>query len=83
MVIDFLLNMMKTLMQSIIATRPAWSWSLPSSISDAIGYLRQFDTILPVTEIMTCCGLSATLFAVMNGWKYIIKVVDYIADVIP
>ena len=83
MIIDALLNILHGLLSWLISVRPVWEVHLPGSVGSLIGALKGFDQILPVTETCTCVALMTTLFLATTGFKWFIKIVDYVADVIP
>lgn len=83
MIIEALLDLLKLIIDGILGLRPEWNMSLPSGVTQLVGLLKQFDTVLPVSETFICLGAYVTLIGGMNVWKWAIKVVDWIADVIP
>ena len=83
MIINALLDIMHGLIAWIIANRPAWDVHLPDGVQTLISALKGFDNFLPVTETFTVIAARVALFAATTGVKWTIKVVDYVADVIP
>lgn len=83
MVIDLLLQVLHALVAWFNGIRPAWDVTLPPGVNNLIGMLKGFDQVLPVSEIMTCLTLLLTLLAAFTTVKWSVKLIDWIADVIP
>ena len=83
MIIDALLKILKALVQWVIATRPPWEVHLPQGVTQTFSMLKGFDAILPVSETLACILLIVGLLGVFSTVKWSIKIIDWIADVIP
>lgn len=83
MIIDALFAIMSFILDVIISVRPDWQPQLPEGIVDAILYIRELDAMLPATELMICGSLTLSAFGALYVWKWILKLADWIADVIP
>lgn len=83
MITNLFLDIIKALCGFIISVLPPFSVHLPDAAKSLVGFLMGFDAILPVTETVTVCTLVGGLVAALSLVKWTIKIVDYIADVIP
>lgn len=83
MIVDALLAILDFLMGIIIGMRPEWEPQLPAGIMDAILYVRELDAVVPATELVAVSAITLTAFGIMYAWKWILKIADWIADIIP
>jgi hypothetical protein len=83
MITDFLLGLLAGVIQWVLGLLPAWSFHLPVGLADYIANMKYFDDILPISEVLHCVTLACTLFTAMTTYKLVIKLADWIADVIP
>ena len=83
MITDALLVLLNTLLGWGVALLPSWSMSLPAQLADVLSQIRAYDDIMPVTETLSCVGLMGTLVALYSGVKWTIKLIDWVADVLP
>ncbi len=83
MVTDAMLSILNSLLSWGRGLLPSWSVSLPPFITSLIAQLKTLDGILPVTEVLSVLALYVTLVGAFSGVKWTIKVIDWIADVIP
>jgi hypothetical protein len=83
MIIDLLLNLVKSIIDWVASVRPAWEVHLPAGVANLIAQAKGLDALLPITEITTVLGLIVTLFTVMLSWKFIVWGARRIIDVIP
>ncbi len=83
MITNAFLDFLSGLMQWVSSVRPSWTMSLPTALTDLITTIRAYDAFIPVTEGLTIVGLFCTCVAAVQGFKWTIKIVDWIADIIP
>lgn len=83
MVTDLCLAVMNLFLSWVLYTLPEWELALPAGFKDLVATLRGLDGVLPVSEVFLCMGIGGSLFVAMLGFKMTIKVIDWIADVIP
>lgn len=83
MLVEFLLDILQAVIDAVIHLRPSWTMELPEGTNQVIAILKQFNSLLPVTETLACLALYVGLVGSMNVWKWTIKLIDWIADVIP
>lgn len=79
MITDLILSFFLSLVGTIWSFIPSWTSTVDQSritgFKDKLGLVNMF---VPVNEAGTCIGLIATLFAAVIGFKFAIKVVDWI-----
>jgi len=83
MLVDAWLAILKDLIDWVISMRPAWVPSLDPSIANFLQALVQWDWLFPVHETIQCVGVLVGLIIVFNNFKWILKLADWIADIIP
>jgi hypothetical protein len=80
---DAMLKIIATLIDWILGLLPPWQVSLPAGVTTALRFVLSYDAYLPVTETLTVVSLFVGCVMAVQGFKWSVKVVDYIADVIP
>ena len=83
MITTALLGMVNTLISWFCTLRPVWAPVLPPGIADLVAFCKYYDDILPITETTTCITLAGSLLVAFLTVKWGVKIVDWIADVIP
>jgi hypothetical protein len=83
MIIDALLAIVGGLIGWLVSLLPEWQVDLPPGGDQLLGLLRSVNWFLPVSEIMVCLSLFLSLLVGMTVWKWSLKIVDWIADVLP
>jgi hypothetical protein len=83
MITDILLQLFAGVIDWGLSQLPTWSCSLPSGVSTVVATAKAFDAYVPVTEVLACVALAATLVVALQAWKWVIKIIDWIADIIP
>lgn len=83
MLTNALIGAVDQLLSWIISVRPAWNFTLPGSVQSAISDMLALDNILPVGEFFQVLAVVGSLFTVLLTLKWGVKLVDYIADVLP
>lgn len=83
MIMDLLIQLFVNSLGAMFALLPEWSWELPPSIGALISSVMTFDDILPISEALAGGSLLFGTFAVIITAKWVIKIIDWIADIIP
>lgn len=83
MITTTLLNITNLLIGWFLSGRPVWQPTVPPSVSTLISFDLAYDSLLPINEMLTCIGLICTLLIAMVTLKWGVKIVDWVADVIP
>lgn len=83
MITDLLLRILNVFIGLVVGLLPDWDWTLPAIVTEAVSRVKAWDAVFPITETFTCLTVAVTFVAAMVGWKWTIKVVDWIADIIP
>lgn len=83
MITNLLLDVLHYLLQGLIAVLPAWAVNIPDTVSTLINTFLAYNALLPAVECMTVMTLFLTLGGAVSGLKWAVKVIDYIADIIP
>ncbi len=83
MVTDALLDVLNSFLTWVVSVRPTWEVHLPGPVATFISWGKTFDGYLPISEGVTCVLLLLGLVGVMTAWKWTIKLVDWVMDVIP
>ena len=83
MLIDFMLKILDSLITWVISIRPAWEVHLPSGVQSFVATMMAFNGVVPIAEVMLIISLLVGVVFAMQIWKWTIKVVDWIADVLP
>lgn len=76
-------DMGNAILQWVMQQRPNWQPTPDPSIQTLVNQCQAWDWLFPIHETLICFGLMLTFFTAVTVWKWIIKVADYIADVIP
>lgn len=83
MVTEVLLNMLSGLIGWVNSVCPSWEVHLPTPVTSIVSSVLAYNDVLPISETLTCCGLVITAVVALLGFKWSIKLVDWIADVLP
>jgi len=83
MLTDLLIAVVKALVDFVIGLRPEFEVHMPEGVITAFQFMRGFDSLMPVSETITVLGLFAVYIAATAGFKWLIKLIDWIADVTP
>ncbi len=83
MVVGWFLDALKALLDWLVSIRPSWDISLPQGAVGLVDAVQAWDVYIPVHEALEVAGLFLTYVVVMNSWKWGVKVVDWVADVLP
>lgn len=83
MVISSLLQIFIIALTGFSNGRPPWLLTFPASVSQEVQYLYALDPIIPVSEVVLTLTFTCSLFVVINFTKWGVKILDYVADVIP
>ncbi len=83
MIVDLLLNLLLTLRAAVWGMVPAWTIDVPPQVLEAADWLKKFDTWAPVSEFTQQLGLLATGLAAFAAFKIVVKILDWITNVIP
>jgi hypothetical protein len=83
MIVHLLYVWLNGALSIICYARPTWQPTLPASVSTFIAFDLHYDNLLPINETLTCLVLAVSFSLVMIGTKWLIKLADWIADVIP
>jgi hypothetical protein len=79
MITDAILTFFLSIATAAWALVPAWTWSLPTdAINGLVSEITRWNGIAPVSELMTICGISGTLFVATVTFKVVVKIVDWI-----
>jgi len=83
MITDALLNIFLAALNWAWGLLPAWDVPVPPEIAALVSELSKWNKIVPFAELMLITGLFASVFGAVVAFKAIIKVVDWVADIIP
>jgi hypothetical protein len=86
MIINTIIDMFTVLLNRLIDLLPKWDFHVMDHIGGLDAFIRflwQFDDIVPVHETFECLTLALGLWAFMFSWKYIVKGLDWVADILP
>jgi len=83
MITTTLLNIANLLIGWFLSVRPTWQPTIPPSVSAVISFDLAYDSLLPINELLTCIGLICTFLITMITMKWGVKLVDWVADIIP
>ncbi len=82
MVTDAILTALLALVQAAWALVPAWTVTIPA-FENLCAWLSHWDKLAPFTELFSIIGIVGGFFSAMVGVKVVVKVVDWITNVIP
>jgi hypothetical protein len=83
MILDAFFAIANQLLQYVMSVRPNWMPGDTTTITQLFQVLAEWDWILPVHETVICIGTTMALVTVLITWKWVIKIADWVADVIP
>jgi hypothetical protein len=83
MILDSFFAIANQLIQYIMSVRPVWNPPGSNEVSNFMIFLAQWDWILPIHETLICAASVTGLIVAMIAWKWIIKLADWVADIIP
>ena len=83
MLIDALLYLFNAILKGFLLLRPDWQPQLPDSVEKVVASAMALNEILPVTEVFACVSLLGTGIIAFVTWKWVVKLLDWIADIIP
>ena len=83
MIISTLIQLFIIVLQGVTSARPPWVFQLPASVIQTSQYMFSLDNVIPVSETFACATATFALFLVFNFTKWGIKVIDWVADIIP
>lgn len=83
MITNVILTILAGLVSWLASLLPQWSLHLPGTFLAVISMLKSFDWLLPVSETLTCSAIIVTAVGLSQGIKWSVKLIDWIADVLP
>lgn len=85
MITDALLDLLIIIVDAVVASVHSMEWglTLPASVHAFISMMLSYDDLLPISDVMGAGGATFLVFTTSWGVKILIKVADWIADVIP
>ena len=83
MIIDWCLNLCRSLIDWVITTRPAWEMHMPSGVESVVSFVLAYNDVLPINETLICVSGTVSVVMAVQLWKWTVKLVDWIMDVIP
>lgn len=83
MITEALLRILQWVLQILHTLLPEWTPEIPDGIGDVMQFLLAFDAVLPVSETLSVAAISVGAVGAFVGLKWLIKLVDWIMDVIP
>lgn len=83
MITEAFLKILSALLDWLVSIRPTWDIHLPSAVGDFVATVMAYNDIVPVGEVMLIVSLSVGAMLALQLWKWTVKLVDWIADVIP
>ena len=83
MITDALLIIVQTLTTWVNAALPSWSFTSTADYQGWVKSCQYLNLLLPITEIVQCFTLYVSFATGVFAWKWIIKIADWIADIIP
>jgi hypothetical protein len=83
LITDALLTILNGLLDWLLTLRPEWTMELPAGVTDFVRAIMAYDAYVPITEGLNCISLLCTCVLAVTGWKWSIKLIDWIADIIP
>lgn len=82
MITTGLLVLLKGLVDFLITIRPAWEVHFPA-MTGIVAFWKGYDDLVPITEGLQCLSIYIVGFQAVHGFKWQLKLMDWIADVIP
>lgn len=83
MLTDQLLQFLLAIVAGIWSLVPAWTITPGSGWEGAVGDFARWNKLAPCTELFAVLAGVVAVFGVTVVLKWVIKVIDWIADVIP
>lgn len=83
MIVEALLKVLSSLIDWLVSVRPTWDVHLPPAVTNFVATVLAYDDIVPIGEVLLICSLLVSAMLAMQLWKWTVKLVDWIADVIP
>ncbi len=84
LITDFLLEVLRVICFGIVDALPAWTMPVDTVALQGIkDTVYAWDKWIPVVEVFNIGVAVATIFVALIAFKWVIKVVDWIADIIP
>ena len=83
MITDLLLDVLHLLLVATVALLPTWTLAIPANLTTLVNTALAYDELLPIHECLAALTAFLYLGGATSGFKWAIKVIDYIADVIP
>lgn len=83
MITDAILKLVLTVLQWAWGLVPTWSIAVPSQIDGLVSELSKWNKLVPFSELMSIASLVGSLFLAQVGFKVVVKVIDWITNVIP
>ena len=81
--IDYLFSGLLSGVHYLLNGLPEWSWDIPDEVYGAMNYVAGFNRYFPVSEVLVLVGVTLMIFMAVWGVKLVIKVIDWVADIIP
>jgi hypothetical protein len=86
MITDFLIGALRLVVSAMFPLLPVLSWGGPQfggMVGALISDLWRWNHFAPVSELIILGTFNTLVFTTMFGFKWFIKCIDWIADVIP
>lgn len=79
---DLIIQALTALIAFVASLLPPWHLEMPG-ISPLVSTLSRWDNFVPLTEITQQVTIVVALFAVLVGFKLVIKFMDWLTNIIP
>lgn len=83
MIVDALLHLLANVIHFAAQALPSWTMHLPSGVTDFVRTMLNFEPFFPVQETFEIIAALVTLTLGFIAFKWTIKCVDWVADVLP
>jgi predicted membrane protein len=86
MITDALIAFVRVIVAGMFPLLPVLTWAGPvmgSSVATFMSDLWRWNHFAPVSELVVLGSFNTVVFSTVFGFKWFIKIIDWIADVIP
>lgn len=83
MITDALLLAAKSLVSFLFGLVPEWHVDVPPAVGSLASMLSEYNKLLPFAELMLITQASQLLFLAWVTYRVVVKLIDWITNVIP
>jgi len=83
MIVDALYAFLAGILDAVLLILPNWTFHAPPEAYLAYASFQKWDKLAPVHELLQIMTLTLSMVTALWLYKWIIKFIDWVADILP